>query len=47
MTYSYGSYEIEVELNVFDDIMSELFLRDIDASFEVLGNIYDGKTKRY
>lgn len=47
MTYSYGSYEIEVEPNVFDDIMSELFLRDIDAGFEVLGNIYDGKTKRY
>lgn len=47
MTYSYGRYEVEVEPNVFDDIMSELFLRDMDASFEVLGNIYDGKTKRY
>lgn len=47
MTYHLGSYNVEVEPDVFDGIMSEIFLTDVDASFEVVGNIYDGETKRY
>lgn len=47
MIYHSGSYDIEVEPNVFDGVISEMLLSGIDADFEVLGNIYDGKTERY
>lgn len=47
MTYHSGSYNVEVEPNVFDGVISEMLLSGIDADFEVLGNIYDGKTERY